>query len=135
MTCGKRSVKLDCQKGALWPLILAAALLFLLPVTGKTQGQTAVAPAGNAERGKELFNNYGCWSCHGKEAQGGVAGPRIGPNPPVFAGFVRYVRQPANQMPPYTEKVVSDSDLADIYAFLRSQPQPRPAREIPLLND
>jgi mono/diheme cytochrome c family protein len=45
------------------------------------------------------------------------------------------VRKPANQMPPYTEKVVSDSDLADIHAFLRSLPQPRPAREIPLLND
>jgi ubiquinol-cytochrome c reductase cytochrome c subunit len=116
-------------------VILAGAALLLTMPMAQAQGSGQSAPAGNAEKGRELFNNYGCWSCHGKEAQGGVAGPRIGPNPPVFAGFVAYVRKPANQMPPYTEKVVSDADLADIYAFLQSRPRPKAAREIPLLND
>ena len=129
---------MDCVAKITAVLMLAAALLFLLPAAGEAQAQggaQAAAPAGNAEKGRQLFNTYGCWSCHGKEAQGGVAGPRIGPNPPPFAGFTAYVRKPANQMPPFTDKVVSDADLADIYAFLRSLPQPRPAREIPLLND
>jgi mono/diheme cytochrome c family protein len=116
-------------------VMLAAAAIVLAAPQARAQGGGQAAPSGNAENGRRLFNNFGCWSCHGKEAQGGVAGPRIGPNPPVFAGFVAYVRKPTNQMPPYTANVVSDSNLADIHAFLRSLPQPRPVREIPLLND
>jgi ubiquinol-cytochrome c reductase cytochrome c subunit len=115
--------------------MLAVAALLLLAPMARAQGGGQRAPAGNADKGKQLFHNYGCWSCHGMEGQGGVAGPRIGPNPPVFAGFVAYVRKPVNQMPPFTDKVVSDADLADIYAFLQSRPQPKPVREIPLLND
>lgn len=38
-------------------------------------------------------------------------------------------------MPPFTSKVASDSDLADIHAFLQSLPQPTPAKNIPLLNN
>jgi len=116
-------------------MILAAAVLLLLfPTAGTAQGQGA-APAGNADKGKELFHSYGCYACHGGEGQGGVAGPRIAPTPPVFPGFVAYVRKPTNQMPPFTEKVVSDAELADIYAFLQSRPRPKPVSEIPLLND
>jgi hypothetical protein len=37
-------------------------------------------------------------------------------------------------MPPYTAKVVSDKDLADIYAFLQSVKQPPAVKAIPLLN-
>jgi hypothetical protein len=37
-------------------------------------------------------------------------------------------------MPPYTAKVVSENDLADIYAFLQSVKQPPSVKEIPLLN-
>ncbi len=38
-------------------------------------------------------------------------------------------------MPPYTDKAVSDSELADIHAFLRTLPQPPAVKDIPLLND
>ena len=44
------------------------------------------------------------------------------------------MRQPTGQMSPYAPKVVSDAELADIYAFLRSIPPPAPGRSIPLLN-
>jgi hypothetical protein len=37
-------------------------------------------------------------------------------------------------MPPYTAKIVSDQDLADIYAYLKTFPPPEPASKIPLLN-
>jgi hypothetical protein len=37
-------------------------------------------------------------------------------------------------MPPYTTKVLSDSDLANIYAFLQSRPTPPPVESIPLLK-
>jgi mono/diheme cytochrome c family protein len=37
-------------------------------------------------------------------------------------------------MPPYTEKVLSNDDLADIYAYLQSIPKPADYKSIPLLN-
>jgi mono/diheme cytochrome c family protein len=97
------------------------------------QRPAATAPAGNAEEGKKLFVSYGCYQCHGYEAQGSNAtGPRLGPRPIAFAAFSRYVRQPTNQMPPYTTKVVSDADLANIYAFVQSRPAP--PTNVPLLK-
>jgi hypothetical protein len=51
-----------------------------------------------------------------------------------FAAFSKYVRQPTGEMPPYTKKVVSDPELADIYAYLKSIPQPPAAKSIPILN-
>ena len=37
-------------------------------------------------------------------------------------------------MPPYTETVLSNQELADIYAYLRSIPPAPDFRTIPLLN-
>jgi mono/diheme cytochrome c family protein len=95
------------------------------------------AAAGNAENGKRIFTSYGCYQCHGGEGQGSIqtAAPRIGPPSLSFPAFAGYVRQPTNQMPPYTSKAVSDSELADIYAFLQSRPVPPPVKSIPLLNE
>ena len=93
------------------------------------------APAGNAETGKKLFVSYGCYQCHGYEAQGSSAtGPRLGPRPIAFAAVSKYVRQPTGQMPPYTTKVLPDADLANIYAFLQSRPVPPSVEDIPLLK-
>ena len=95
----------------------------------------AVAQTPNAQNGRKLFARYGCYQCHNREAQGSTAtGPRLGPKPIPFANFTRYVRQPSGQMPPYTTKVVKDSDLADIYAFLESLPNPPAVKDTPLLN-
>ena len=95
----------------------------------------AATPAGNAENGRKLFASDGCYECHGREAQGSTAtGPRLAPRPMAFAALSRYVRQPTGQMPPYTSKVVSDADLADIYAFLQSRPEPPPLETIQLLK-
>jgi hypothetical protein len=37
-------------------------------------------------------------------------------------------------MPPYTAKVVSEKELADIYAFLHTLPAPPPAKNVSLLE-
>lgn len=107
-----------------------------------TQGQTppappstAAVPAGDAETGRKLFASDGCYQCHGYEGQGSTAtGPRLGPRPISFTAFSRYVRQPTGQMPPYTTKILSDTDLAHMYAFLRALPDPPAVQSIPLLK-
>ena len=89
---------------------------------------------GNAANGKKLFLAYGCYQCHGYEGQGASTGPRIGPPPLSLVFLISYVRHPTGQMPPYTEKVVPDQDLTDIFAYLKAKPQPARASSIPLLN-
>ena len=89
---------------------------------------------GSPENGKKLFVTYGCYECHGRQGAGAAIAPRIGPPALSLAGVIRYVRAPTGQMPPYTTKIVSDQDLADIYAYLKTFPPPQPARSIPLLN-
>jgi len=89
----------------------------------------------DAKTGKRLYTNYGCYQCHGYEGQGApTTGPRLAPDPIPFAAFVGYLRGPRGEMPPYTAKVVSDQELADIYAFLQSLPHPPAARSLPLLK-
>jgi ubiquinol-cytochrome c reductase cytochrome c subunit len=96
--------------------------------------QPVAAPAGNAEQGQKLYVSYGCYQCHGREAQGSSAtGPRLGPRPIAFTAFSRYVRNPTGQMPPYTSRVVTDAAMADIYAFVQARPAPPAAQTIPLL--
>ena len=120
--------------------IVTVALL-TLPSSSASSVATSPAPqdekppAGNIQNGKKLFTNYGCFECHGHQAEGtSVGGPRLGPNPISFPAFIKYVRQPTGQMPPFTIKVTSDVDLADIYSFLQSLPQPPKADSIPVLK-
>jgi ubiquinol-cytochrome c reductase cytochrome c subunit len=99
-----------------------------------TPAQQQNAPAGNATNGRKLFVSFGCYQCHGYEAQGGSAGPRLAPRPIAYAQFMKYVRHPTNEMPPFTEKIVKDAELTDVYAFLRAQPAPPDVDKIPLLK-
>jgi mono/diheme cytochrome c family protein len=101
---------------------------------GPTAG--AAAPAGNVDNGKKLFVSAGCALCHNGEGQGGGPGPRLAPNPNMlaFKVFVQRAREPVNAMPPYTAKVLSDQQLADIYAFLQTIPRPPDVSTIPLLR-
>src|SRR5436189_4818757 len=97
--------------------------------------QNAAVPRGNAESGKMLFNKIGCYQCHGREGQGSTAtGPRLNQNPITYTRFISYIRKPAGEMPPYTAKVVSDQQAADIFAFLQSLPKPPAVDTIPLLK-
>ena len=101
------------------------------------QAQTAEAPTGSVDRGKRAYMVQHCYTCHGTVGQGGErgAGPRIAPNPWPWPAFAQQTRKPRAVMPPYTEKNLSEQDLADIYAYMRSIPAQRSAREIPELSN
>jgi mono/diheme cytochrome c family protein len=122
----------------IWALSLAlslATLLLALPAA-RAQQNSDTPPAGNAQNGRKIFVNDGCYECHGREGQGATqtGAARIGPPQLSFEAFLSYVRKPAVQMPPYSTKAVPDQDLADIYAFLKSIPMPPKGKDIPLLN-
>ncbi len=92
------------------------------------------APSGSAADGKALYAKIGCYQCHSEQGQGGTQGPRLGPRPIPFPAFLKYVRTPTGEMPPYKAKVMSDRDVADVYAFLQALPSPPPLSTLPLLQ-
>jgi mono/diheme cytochrome c family protein len=106
---------------------LAAIILLSLLGAGN-------ALAGSAEHGKAVFMQKGCWECHGTEGQGASTGPRLAPNPIPYAALANFVRTSSRAMPPYRKEILSDADLADIYAYLQSIPKPPNVKAIPLLN-
>ena len=111
---------------------LADIYAFLRAATSPAQA-AASAPAGRVESGAAIYRKVGCFQCHVNEAQGGANGPRLGPDPIPYARFAQYVRNPTGEMPPYTEKVLSAQDLADIYAFVQARPRPPAVNTIPEL--
>lgn len=108
-------------------LILAAAIGGIGLLAGFAQN------AGNAgaDNGKKLFFRNGCYECHGTVGQGGT-GPRLAPRPLAPAALTAYVRKPGAGMPPYSAKVMSDAEVADIRAYLATIPEP--PKDIPLLK-
>ena len=108
---------------------MTRTLLIVLTAAAAAIGVNAQDRRGDAQRGKELFVKTGCYQCHGYEAQGASTGPRLGPEPAAFTRFVAYVRKPTGDMPPYMAKVLSEAQLADIYAFVstRQKPTARPS--------
>ena len=83
------------------------------------------APKGDPDKGRATYAKVGCYQCHGREAQGSpTTGPRLGPNPLPYSAFAEWVRRPRGEMPPYTARVLSDAELADIYAFVAARPKP-----------
>jgi mono/diheme cytochrome c family protein len=115
--------------------LMAAAALLGAAVFGSAPGFGAAAPQGDAAKGKANFERVGCWQCHGREGQGGREGPRIAaPVPLAYPALSAFVRTTSGDMPPYTEKVLSNQELTDIYAYLQSIPAPPDHKTIPLLN-
>lgn len=109
-----------------------SASLVLLAAVCFSGSQSAWAAS--AEKGKEAFIRNGCWQCHGTEGQGGAAGLKLAPSPKPLAYISAFIRNSNGPMPPYTEKVLPESDVADIHAYLQSLPPAPDPKTIPALN-
>src|ERR1700756_3981820 len=140
---GKASIQMAhrATSAVFFPVLLAlgicAGMLALARSEAAAQSteaaqKTANAPAGNAQHGQAVYTRIGCYECHGRDAQSGR--PALGPNALPFPAFEHQVRSPRLDMPPYTAKVPSDADLADIYAFVKSVSQPPKVDSVPLLK-
>ena len=102
--------------------------------TAQPKPASTPAPTGDVENGKKLYKTTGCYECHGTAAQGS---PRTGPmllTPLPFPAFVRQLQRPRGEMPPYEEKVLSEQQAADIYAYIMTLPKPVDHKTIKLLQ-
>jgi mono/diheme cytochrome c family protein len=97
-----------------------------------------LASAQSASSGKTLYNDkYMCYTCHGYSGQNG-SGARLVPMKMSQTAFIAYVRNPAqpNRMPSFSAKVITDAQLADVYAYIKSLPDSAPdPKTVPLLKD
>jgi mono/diheme cytochrome c family protein len=118
-------------------LIVALLAATLLDVAAQAQGTaTAQKPAttGNAVRGKQLYLDFSCYACHGYNAQTGN-GQRLLPPRLTEQVFKLYIRAPRTaQMPAYSTKLISETEAADIYAYILSLPREPDLKDVPLLN-
>lgn len=111
----------------------SCALLMTLVGASAFIAQASAQSAADAGRGHELFMKRGCYLCHGTVGQGGIAGPHLVPDTLPFDAFSAFVRTPPNQMPPFSEKVLSEAELRAIHAYLGSLPKSPSADSIKLL--
>jgi ubiquinol-cytochrome c reductase cytochrome c subunit len=99
--------------------ILLAALAVATPAAAQLPPASPQHLAGGpASPASSLYVRIGCSQCHGDAGQGGAAGPAL--NSHVFAAFAAQVRRPVREMPPYTEKVLSDEDLQGLFKFIQA---------------
>src|SRR5947207_1744859 len=79
------------------------------------------APRGDVANGKRVYLKTGCFTCHGRAGQGGAF---LGPAPALaqtewpFEAFKLQIREPSHEMAAYPEAVMSDQEVADIYAYV-----------------
>ena len=110
------------------------SLLALLLLCGGLSSALAQSSPGSAEKGKAAFVQNGCWQCHGFVGQGGIAGVKLAPDPKPIEYIQAFVRNSVGPMPKYSEKILSNQDLIDIHAYLKSIPKGPDYKSIPLLN-
>jgi ubiquinol-cytochrome c reductase cytochrome c subunit len=122
---------------------IACATLAAVLIAGGagTLSAQPAAPAGDAAHGKQLYDADGCYLCHNYQGQGTGSrkpgqnpGPNLAPSPITYAAFVRQLRTPRTSMPPYDARLLSDKDVADIYAYLAAQPATKDPHSIALLE-
>jgi mono/diheme cytochrome c family protein len=98
--------------------------------TTRTSTSPTSPVTGDPARGKKLYFDYACYSCHGYNGETG-ARPFV-PNWPAnlatessFIGFLRGRAnaapvQPSTTMPNYAAQTLSDVGAKDIYAYIRT---------------
>ena len=86
---------------------------------------------------RKVYVAVGCFTCHGRSGQGGnfnYVTPVLAKIQWPVEALRAFLRIGVNDMPAYAKEVLSDQQVADIHAFLRSLPGPRATADIPALN-
>jgi mono/diheme cytochrome c family protein len=119
-------------------IVVTAAAVAAIGAAAFAAAQAQDAPHGDAANGKRLYLADGCFTCHGRSGQGGAyntPAPILAHSAVPFDGFKGQIRNPINDMPAFPTAILSDKDIADIYAFVESLPGPRSPKDFPILNN
>lgn len=115
---------------------LAAGFFFAAAIAAACAQDAA--PKGDAANGKRIYLADKCFTCHGRSGQGGAYNtptPILAHTALPFEGFKGQIRNPANDMPAYSTAILSDQDIADLYAFVTLLPGAASPKDFPLLNN
>ena len=82
-----------------------------------------VAPAGDADRGQQVFFQNGCNVCHGDTGEGGI-GPTIAQTSLSGEQVLEQYRNPRGIMPRFDASILPDEDVANVLAWLQTLPLP-----------
>ena len=100
--------------------ILLGIIVILSLTLAACGGSSAPAePKGDAAAGKTAFASLPCVGCHGESAEGNV-GPKLAGWSKGWEEFQTTVRNGQEEMPKFGTDVVSDQQLADVYAWFTS---------------
>ena len=126
--------------------LIAAIALVAIPAQaqrGNTQQPTSPV-SGNSGNGRALYYSYSCYACHGYNGETGRA--FVGnwsANLASEENFIRFLRgranvapvPPSTSMPNFAENTLSDKQVKDIYAYIRTfKSAPPDFKNVPLLN-
>ena len=117
---------------------VTAAAVATIAAAALVAVQAQDAPRGDAANGKRLYLADGCFTCHGRSGQGGAyntPAPILAHTAMPFDGFKGQIRNPINDMPAFPTAILSDKDIADIYAFVETLAGPRSPKDFPILNN
>ena len=70
------------------------------------------------DRGQQLYENKSS-KCHGTEGRGGK-GPRLVPFEWSYERALELIRKPVCDMPPIPESELSDEEIAQVVAYLKT---------------
>ena len=96
---------------------LVVLLMLLVP-----HAQRVEAQVGDPQAGAGTWDLL-CDNCHGKEAEGAFGPDLAGGRGLTFEQFRHTVRNPWGIMPTYSELQLSDQNVADMYAFVKTKPK------------
>ena len=119
-------------------VVVAAVAATALGAAAMSVASAQDAPKGDATNGKKVFLTEGCFTCHGRSGQGGAyngPAPILAHTALPFDAFKNQLRNPADDMPAFSTAVVSDQEVADIYAFVQTLPGPTSPKDIAILNN
>ena len=122
-------------------IVAALALIAALQVVGAQTPESGAA--GNAIAGQQLYFDHACYGCHGYTGETGVRaliGSGFLQSEEIFRTYLRLRAEqnptlPSTQMPNYPEESLSNEEVSDLYAYLRTFKSNAPDLEdIPVLN-
>src|SRR6266481_244717 len=97
---------------------MAKRMFFGCLVLVMAGGMSTTGRAGGDHPGERVYNDH-CRRCHGAEGRG-AQGPNLIPFNWSEEEALELIRRPVCDMPPVPESAVSDAEIAQIVAYLKT---------------